>query len=166
MENKEMVFEVEINGELCRQIKKSIYFITPFGKVYSYLSGNEKKAHDNGKGYMRISLRADKYIRCHYVHRLVAEYFIGESPLDVNHIDGNKFNNHFSNLEYVNDKQNLNHAYVTGLKKGKLNKEQVNEIKALYNNGVRQRDLVKQFNVSPAAICTLLKGRSYKFFTE
>jgi hypothetical protein len=51
------------------------------------------------------------------VHRLVAQCYIGEIPggLEVNHIDGNKDNNHASNLEYVTSKENSVHAVDIGL---------------------------------------------------
>ena len=50
-------------------------------------------------------------------HRLVALTFL-PNPLDlreVNHIDGNKKNNHIENLEWVSTKENVNHAFKIGL---------------------------------------------------
>ena len=55
------------------------------------------------------------------VHRLIAEIFVyNPDPSNknvVNHIDGNKKNNHASNLEWVSYSENNLHAYKTGLKK-------------------------------------------------
>ena len=52
-----------------------------------------------------------------YVHRLVAETFIGKikKGYNVNHKDGIKANNCVSNLEIVTLKENSLHAYKTGL---------------------------------------------------
>jgi hypothetical protein len=55
-------------------------------------------------------------------HRLVAMYFVprpkvnDSSVLEVNHVDGDKSNNHVSNLEWVTRSENLKHAIRTGLK--------------------------------------------------
>lgn len=53
------------------------------------------------------------------VHRLVAHCWIGPCPdgMEVNHIDGDKGNNHAGNLEYVTSKQNKRHALDLGLMK-------------------------------------------------
>jgi hypothetical protein len=59
-----------------------------------------------------------------YLHRLVAEHFV-PNPHDkkfVNHIDGNKENNHASNLEWVTHQENIRHSVNTlGRKVNKTN---------------------------------------------
>ena len=45
-----------------------------------------------------------------YLHRAVAELFIPntENKPEVDHIDGNRFNNHYTNLRWVTHEENLN----------------------------------------------------------
>lgn len=58
--------------------------------------------------------KGKKHVR---VHRIVAETFL-ENPYnlpEVNHIDGNKNNNHVDNLEWCTHRENAEHAWRTGL---------------------------------------------------
>ena len=62
-----------------------------------------------GKQYFQVSLGAYKR---RYIHRLVAEYFLGGTPngFVVNHKDGNRLNNQFDNLEVITPRENVAHA--------------------------------------------------------
>ena len=62
------------------------------------------------KGYLKVMLTNSKGIRKgFFVHRLVIAAYLNESNLQVNHKDQNKQNNHISNLEYVNNRENSIH---------------------------------------------------------
>jgi hypothetical protein len=54
-----------------------------------------------------------------YVHRLIARAFLGinlDPDIIVNHKNGNKRDNVYTNLEYITISMNLKHAYDLGLK--------------------------------------------------
>jgi hypothetical protein len=92
------------------------YSITEDGKVFS----NNTKAFMipfNNGGYLRVGLSKDNKHRKFLVHRLVAEAFLLkiDDKKIVNHKDGDKTNNHVSNLEWCTYGENLRHAYNTGL---------------------------------------------------
>jgi len=88
------------------------YEISNYGNVrnkYGHIF-TPKKANN---GYLRSSVGMKR----DYTHRLVAEHFV-DNPHglpEVNHIDGNKKNNFYQNLEWVTRKQNCEHAARTGL---------------------------------------------------
>lgn len=68
-------------------------------------------------GYNYIILYGGKGPKSRTIHRLVAEAYI-PNPLKkpwVNHKDGNKLNNHVSNLEWATKKENSQHAHQRGL---------------------------------------------------
>jgi HNH endonuclease/NUMOD4 motif len=72
---------------------------------------------DASMGYMQVQLIDGNKRKYFYVHQLVAKAFI-PNPNDlpkVNHKDGNKSNNHYSNLEWCTQKQNIHHALQNGL---------------------------------------------------
>lgn len=104
------------------------------------VKGNLLKGFIHPKGYKHVFLGNGD---CSKVHRLVAEAFIPnpENKPEVNHIDGNKLNNHVSNLEWCTRLENMQHAFSKGLAKTKsgesaprsiLTQEQVNEIRKNY----------------------------------
>lgn len=88
------------------------------GRVKSNLrDGRVLKPQIDNKGYLRIRVTLDRK-RCSFkVHRLVAQAFLSnpECKPQVNHIDGNKQNNHVDNLEWTTNRENVKHAISSGL---------------------------------------------------
>ena len=78
------------------------------------------KSNITNNGYVRAAICFGGAKRKDYaVHRLVALAFI-ENPNNydqINHKDGNKLNNHYSNLEWCTQSHNIKHAVDTGLLK-------------------------------------------------
>lgn len=94
------------------------YLISNYGRVYSCNRDIILTPYVNYYfGYERVSLGHPRVRK--YVHRLVAEAFVPgfDYGLDVNHIDGNKRNNHEENLEWVTRSENIQHSWRIGLSK-------------------------------------------------
>lgn len=68
-------------------------------------------------GYEVVTLTTNGKRKCYRVHRLVAMAFIDnpENKPTVNHIDGNKRNNDYFNLEWATQKEQKLHSIVNGL---------------------------------------------------
>lgn len=120
---------VKINGEIAyNYIYNNNYYITKSGELYSiYVIGGRgktdinkihKAAYGQDKdGYYRVILSDNsnkKYIK---IHQIVVNQFLGGCPKNmvINHIDGDKHNNSVNNLEIVTNKENIQHAWRTGL---------------------------------------------------
>ena len=111
-----------------RDIKgfEGIYQVSNEGRVRS-LDHVTAGRHWKGKvlsaavkaGYPSVRLSNGAEKRSCRVHRLVAEAFLDnpETLPEVNHIDGNKNNNHVDNLEWCTSKKNKVHAWIIGLTK-------------------------------------------------
>lgn len=87
------------------------YLINEYGIIINR-HGHELSPHLDKDGYLRIDLYKNNHRKKYGVHQLVARNFVpGFFPgAVVNHKDENKWNNHFSNLEWVTPKQNTNYG--------------------------------------------------------
>lgn len=101
-------------------------------------------------GYLKVSLYVDKRVQTIEVHRLVAKTFL-QKPNDgkryvVDHIvDGDKLNNHPSNLQYITQSENIRKSSRTK-KYLKLTAEQKQEIQSMYQDGKSTIAITKHFN--------------------
>lgn len=106
-----------------KRFRNSRYLVSDDGGIFSEKSRRDLKPYLSGrKGseYLQVELWIDGSRERLYVHRIVAELFLGDQPsLDhqVNHIDGDRLNNNAKNLEWVTLQGNLEHAYENGLRK-------------------------------------------------
>lgn len=130
-----------------------------------------KKATDKD-GYVKYCLFLKGNRENKSAHRLVALAFIEnpENKPQVNHIDGNKKNNHVSNLEWCTASENSNHALNMGLsyqKPGeghhmsKLTEKEVIVIRELYKNNTTQKEISFLFNVSQTQIYRIVNKKSW-----
>lgn len=94
------------------------YAVSTEGRIRKNANKRILATTPDSRGYPAISLKDENGWHTKNVHRLVAKTFI-DNPMNkptVNHIDGNKRNNHITNLEWATSGENLKHAYATGLK--------------------------------------------------
>lgn len=102
------------------------YYVTEDGQVFSEKLKRFLSPYDNGLGYYQVKLRhkETKVRKSYFLHRLVAMCYI-ENPnnlSDVNHIDGDKSNNTIPNLEWMDRRSNMKHAFDNKLLKGFVEK--------------------------------------------
>ena len=97
-------------------LSNSNYDVSNTGKVKRSGSDKDCSVRDK-KGYLAVDLYRDGRRKTERVHRLVAEAFVPnpDNKPEVNHIDGNRYNNNASNLEWVTHKENVHHAWDNGL---------------------------------------------------
>ena len=123
-------------------------------------------------GYLRLNLSVDGIAVRFSVHRLIAKTFLSntENHNSINHKDGNKLNNHYTNLEWCSVAHNNLHAYrVCGKvnpmqgRKGKFNPNS----KPVFCLTTSERfdsatEAAEKYNVFATTIAKICKGKGYK----
>lgn len=99
-------------------IEQGRYIIYDNGDVIDLKRDRYVTKEINKKGYVYVRLKHVNGKRQHvFVHRLVAWEFIPnpENKKTVNHEDGNKTNNHWTNLSWMTHDEQMEHANRIGL---------------------------------------------------
>lgn len=104
------------------------------------------------------------------VHTLVYEAYHSKlvpQGMQINHIDGNKQNNHIDNLELVTPQENTRHAYGTGLAKGmpgesnsrsKISNKDLEKIVKMLLDGKCNSCIANEFGLHDRYV-SLIRGR-------
>lgn len=120
-------------------------------------------------GYKYVALKKPNGPSIKYsLHRLVMAAHVGDPPEgrgQVNHIDGDKANNHLENLEYCSAQENLLHlTRCLGRKRGGSGaKSKLTEAQAIsvLRDGRILREIAAEYGVSIQAIHHIKSGRNW-----
>lgn len=154
-------------------IPDSHYSVSSEGRIRNDETNRIKKPHINTSGYCQTELYKDGTARRERVHRLVGQAFIPnpDNLPQINHKDGNKLNNNVENLEWVDNSQNMLHAYENGLHPrvsshgmlGHSNPNGGRKGKPIFcvETGVTYKNMAeaeRQTGIPDSCICDCLKG--------
>lgn len=145
------------------------------GRIYHYEEKILKLNFSNG--YRTISLVKEKEKTTHMAHILVGLHYIPnpENKPFINHIDGDRSNSYYLNLEWSTNSENQLHSYnilgrkaVRGEQNGiaKLKETDIPLIRSLRNDGMIIREIANVFGVSKEAIRKVLTGKNWNWVTE
>lgn len=141
---------------------EGLYAVTDDGQVISRRFGDERRLsvtpQSDGYPCVRPMVRGRTYN--FLVHRLVAEAFCepfhGEC---VNHIDGNRLNCHYTNLEWCSSFADSMHAVLrrSGIN---ITGQQIMEIQSLQHE--RLPNVAKLYNVPGSVVLRIWTGKRSK----
>lgn len=131
-------------------------------------------AHWRGRTslYDRVRLYKNGIGKKFTVHRIVAEHFLDDwdPALEVNHIDGNRYNNAADNIEMCSHQRNMEHAIANDLKNdygerssnARLTNAQAEDIRKRYHaGGITQHELATKFAVSHQTVSCIVRHKKY-----
>ena len=147
-------------------------FIDKNGRKTRYRSKILKVGSGKTSPYLVTNLCINNVAKKYLIHRLVAMSFLPnwESDCEINHIDGNVYNNNINNLEMCTRKENFKHSIDNKLKNdsgqfssnAKLSNIDAERIRKLNALGVMQKDLATVFNVHKQTINNIVNLITYR----
>ncbi|GAB4023490.1 HNH endonuclease [Spirosoma koreense] len=168
------------------------YEVSNYGRLRSFQSSSANRAGSEApsvssklikgsiiQGYRSLNIRSQGKTLNRYVHKLVAEHFVGRDNSDqtfVIHLDHDKQNNYYQNLRWVTKNEMIEHNRQNPYLKNrslprqtrnyKLTESKVKIIKKLLlNDKNRLKMIAKQFGITHTQLNRIRSGENWKHVT-
>lgn len=133
-----------------KQTQYKNYEVSNAGVVRNINKKNPLEPKPGTNGYKKVCIAMGKGQKgvTKEVHRIVAETFKPNTVpgLVVDHIDGDKQNNHIDNLQWVTQKQNMQKATRKSTNEPRLTESQIDEIAQSRKDGKSFNKITKEMN--------------------
>lgn len=154
----------DLEGEIWKPVPgfEKQYEISNYGRVVRIRYKGKKLLNLKKRGYWGCNVNFSTPHRKWNVliHQAVALVFIGDPEgRDVSHINGDLSDNRVDNLEYVHNRGERRPT-------SKLKEVDIPCIKALYENGMTQNDIAKQYKVTSATIWLVVHNKTWKYIEQ
>ena len=157
-----------------KRFRDTEYFVSEDGNVFR--NKKQLKPSKDTAGYLGVQISKNGIVKRFMIHRMVGECYLDNvnNLPEINHEDGNKLNNRYSNLKWTTSSDNKKHAYNNGLmmapkgeksKVSKLKNEDVIYIREKYKPRDKQYNKEKlstMFNVSQRTINDIISNKTWK----
>lgn len=154
------------------------YEVSSYGRVKSYVYNKVEGRFvkpGNIRGFLSVSFRTNGKTKSHLVHKITAELFVDktvEGQNTVIHLDWNKQNNHYTNLQWVTKDEAYKRMFQriqenrrkSGKKivtSSKLKPEDVRLLKSMLKRGVKQNIIAKLFSISEMQVTRIKRGENW-----
>ena len=167
------------------------YLDFPCVNTYRIYEDGRIQNETNGKWIRGTSItKTNRYVKIHLgnddvgkfvpLHRLVAKIFVPnpDNLSQINHIDGNRYNNSASNLEWCTAKHNINHCWKNGMHMEqygeligthKLTEEEAKFIYSFRDSGLTPTQFLRRYQhikISRMVVRSIWTGKSWAKVTK
>lgn len=150
-----------------RDVKEDLYYIFDDGRIWSTYLKKFLSPFFDRYGYLQVSLQNTSNKKKHYyVAQIVAYSYLGAPPQTmkdptVDHLDEDKLNNKYTNLQWVPRQENLRRR----AKKSSFSALTENDVHSICKDlekDMRQIDIARKYNVHKGTIFNILNDICYK----
>ena len=151
------------------------YYVTKEGEVWNTETMVKLNGHVNGStGYRYVDLGYSNSVT---IHRLVAHHFVrvpknlvdqglSKGNLVVNHLDGNKLNNRWDNLEWTTNAGNMAHASATGLMHTTIADHVLEHIWQRLQEGYSDTNISRETGIPANTVSSIRHGTLPRYRTD
>ena len=150
------------------------YYVTRFGDVWSTENMIKLKGGVDRDGYLQSHLGSGNPVK---VHRLVAHHFVrvpkdlvdqglSKETLVVNHIDGDKLNNRWDNLEWTTNAGNMAHASATGLMHTTIDNHLLERVWQYLQAGYSNVNISRETGIPVSTVNKIRHGYTPRYRTD
>ena len=153
------------------------YMISDYGRVKSFSTSAEGKIlkQSSTKGFKTVCIRIHGKRKTVLVHKLTAMAFVPRGQEDdmVVHLDWNKGNNYYKNLQWVNREQgydrilkrlhksNRENPRKRKVTNSKLSQADIELLKSMLARGVKQKVIAQLFCISEMQVTRIKRGENW-----
>jgi hypothetical protein len=155
------------------------YFVSECGRVFSFGRHGvfaEIKSSLDTRGYPIVGVYVDGVRKTVKVHKMVLETWVSDRPegLEAAHLDGNKQNNHVSNLIWCTHIENMSHQKLHGTsgiqrvlqgekhRDAKYTSEIVLKLRSDYEAGITIAALSRIYNINYKTVQSIVKRKTWR----
>ena len=150
------------------------YYVTRFGDVWNTETMTKLGIRINKYGYRHVKIGSVHDVT---IHRLVAHHFVSvskdllaqrltEENLVVNHLDGNKLNNRWDNLEWTTIRGNIEHASINGLMHTTIDDHLLEHIWQYLQAGYSNVNISRETGIAVSTVKHIRRGTSPRYRTD
>ena len=168
------ISKLDIAKTIYKTSRGFYYYVTKEGEVWNTETMTKVKGCVRGDGYRYTDLGSVRSVR---FHRLVAHHFVRipndllaqgltEETLVVNHLDANKLNNRWDNLEWTTQKGNTEHASINGLMPTTIDNHLLECIWQYLQAGYSDINISRETGISAHTVGQIRRGLSLRYRTD